>query len=52
MDFYRIILNRYKAKKYIIFEIGYDQAEQIKELCDCTIYKDYGGNDRVAVITC
>jgi len=57
MDFYRLILNRYKPKHYYIFEIGYDQAEQIKALCDCIrkncgIYKDYGGNDRVAVITC
>jgi len=52
MDFYRLILERYKPKHYFIFEIGYDQAEQIQKLCTCKIYKDYGGNDRVAVIKC
>ena len=55
MDFYRLILDRFTANVkiggLIIFEIGYDQAEDITKLCgDVTIYKDYGGNDRVAVI--
>jgi len=58
MEFYRIILNRFadnvKPGGFIIFEIGYDQADDIKKLCghyaDIKIYKDYGGNDRVAVI--
>ena len=55
MDFYRLIIKRFttnvKIGGLIIFEIGYDQAEDITKLCgDVTIYKDYGGNDRVAVI--
>ena len=40
----------------IVFEIGYDQASAIGELCRSKgfgyeIFKDYGGNDRVCVIT-
>jgi len=56
MDFYRLILNRFadnvKSGGLIIFEIGYDQADEIKKICGeaTEIYKDYGGNDRVAVI--
>ena len=58
MKFYRCILNRLtanvKQNGLIIFEIGYDQADDIMKLCehmaDIKIYKDYGGNDRVAVI--
>lgn len=58
LDFYRLILNKFKSNvktgRLLIFEIGYNQAEDIKNLCyDMTsvkIYKDYGGNDRVAVI--
>ena len=58
MDFYRIILDRFadnvKPGGYIVFEIGYDQADDIMKLCerftDIKIYKDYGGNDRAAVI--
>ena len=39
----------------MLFEIGYDQAEEIKSICEkvgasCEIYKDYGGNDRVVKI--
>ena len=39
-----------------IFEIGYDQREDICSLArelgygECTVTKDYGGNDRVAVV--
>lgn len=58
LDFYRLILNKFKSNVktggLLIFEIGYNQAEDMKKLCaDMTslkIYKDYGGNDRVAVI--
>lgn len=51
LDFYRTILKRFKNAGLIIFEIGYDQADDIRQLCgECAIYKDYGGNDRVAVI--
>ena len=38
---------------YIIFEIGYDQSEQVKELLrqkgftDIEVLKDLSGNDRV-----
>ena len=40
----------------IILEIGYDQAVAIIDLAksgglDCRVFKDFGGNDRVAVIT-
>ncbi len=59
LDFYRVIINDYK--KYlknngcVILEIGYDQGDQIKDLSlkagySCEIYKDLGGNDRVAVL--
>ena len=39
----------------IVFEIGYDQEEAILSLCqnkglECTIFRDYGGNVRGAVI--
>jgi release factor glutamine methyltransferase len=39
----------------IIFEIGYDQEEALRTLCenaglDCEIFRDYGGNVRGAVI--
>ena len=40
-------------KGVLVLEIGYDQAEDICRLFegfDVTIVKDYGGNDRVAVI--
>ena len=54
LRFYRIIkrnLDRLKPNGYLILEIGYDQADDIKKIFDnVKIYKDYGGNDRVAVI--
>ncbi len=60
LDFYRHITEKYKDSLKdggcFIFEIGYDQAEDLKSLCcgDCfyglEIIKDYGGNDRVAVV--
>ena len=44
-----------KPDGFIAFEIGYDQAQSIKALADlhgleCTVIKDYSGNDRVAVL--
>ncbi len=57
--FYREIVRRYKSalKKdgSFIFEIGYDQGRDIKRIAEengfsCEIMKDYGGNDRVAVL--
>lgn len=59
MDFYRDILRLYP--KYLndggafVFEIGYDQRGAITELAEalgfcCTVERDWGGNDRVAVI--
>lgn len=59
LDFYRAILDVYPARLahdgHIIFEIGYDQADDLRRLCAersfvCEIFCDYGGNDRVAVI--
>lgn len=57
--FYRVIVRDY-AKNLedggcFIFEIGYDQAEDIKAIAresgfDCTIVKDLGKNDRVAIL--
>ncbi len=59
MDFYRGILKHYsgalKENGIFIFEIGYDQGKSIKQLAEqngffCTVTKDYGGNDRVALL--
>lgn len=60
MDFYRAILCRFahhlKDGGCFLFEIGYDQGEAIRTLgaahgYDCTVIRDYGGNDRVAKLT-
>ncbi len=58
MDFYRTILEQYQdhADKGFLFEIGYDQKEAITALAEdkgytCLVKKDYGGNDRVAILT-
>ena len=52
--FYRVIkanLDRLAPNGYLVLEIGYDQADDIKKIfSNAKIYKDYGGNDRVAVI--
>lgn len=60
MDFYDIFLSVYppllKDGGAFLFEIGYDQADCIRAVASargaktCDIYKDYGGNDRVALI--
>ena len=49
MDFYRVLVRDYDPR-VMILEIGYDQQDDIQALCDCKVYKDYGGNPRVAII--
>lgn len=55
LDFYRTIISKYKKHLKIgglmIFEIGYDQGDALRDLGASTIHKDYGGNDRVAVLS-
>ena len=57
LDFYRAIFDlhapRVKEGGAMIFEIGYDQANDLRALAsrhgwNCEIFRDYGGNDRVA----
>ncbi len=57
--FYRAILRHWrvllKPHGVILLEIGYDQAEPLRALAAehgfcATVYRDYGGNDRVAVL--
>ena len=59
MDFYRAILSCYrnnlKAGGGFFFEIGFDQGGAMCSLAEtlgytCEIYKDYGKNDRVAIL--
>lgn len=58
-DFYRRLTPIYKEKiadeGFIAYEIGYDQADMLKNIADecnmtCEIIKDLSGNDRVAVL--
>ena len=58
-DFYRAITplyrDRIKENGFIAYEIGYDQAELLRHIAEennmsCRILKDFGGNDRVAVL--
>ncbi len=57
--FYRTIVEKYEknlaADGLFIFEIGYDQGEEIKSIAErcgfsCEIKKDFGGNDRAAIL--
>ena len=59
LDFYRALFEvqaaHLKKDGIFIFEIGYDQADDMHRLADlygyeCTIHRDYGGNDRVAIL--
>lgn len=56
LDFYRAIMQKAaEGSLPVLFEIGYDQAEQIKTLAEkegreCEIFRDLGGNNRVALI--
>ncbi len=55
--FYRLIIQKsYEALNegsVLALEIGYDQGEEVKELLKdfskVSVYKDYGGNDRVII---
>ena len=58
--FYRSILSLYADRLmrngFILFEIGYDQAEAVTALGHeagfpvCRVIKDFGGNDRVVYL--
>ena len=57
--FYNKIVRDYsrflKNDGFILFEIGYDQAEDLMKIAkkynySCKIFKDYSGNDRVAYL--
>ena len=59
MDFYKEIVSKFKnnlnKNGCFIFEIGYDQEQQIKDVAiqngfDCQVKKDYSGNPRVALM--
>lgn len=60
LDFYRVIISSYG--KYLaeggkmLLEIGCDQAKSVASICasngyKCEVFKDYGGNDRVAFVS-
>lgn len=60
LTFYRALLalaaDCLTERGFCLFEIGYDQGEQMRTLAaragfSCTIRKDYGGCDRVAYLT-
>ena len=57
LQFYRALLTLYPSHLRpggsLLLEIGYDQAAEIRSLAEnhrlsCRIFRDYGGNDRVA----
>ena len=50
-----VCVNMLKRDGFIAYEIGYDQADSLRNIaelngCSCEIIKDYSGNDRVAVL--
>lgn len=60
LDFYRVIIGEYGKyltdKGFMLLEIGHDQAKAITVISasngfHCEVFKDYGGNDRVAYLT-
>ena len=60
LDFYRVIIGSYGAyltkDGFMLLEIGWDQGKSVSAIAyeagwRCEIYKDYGGNDRVAHLT-
>ena len=60
MKFYRVFLSEYgsylRDGGIMLLEIGHDQGKAISEVAvangyRCEIYKDYGGNDRVAFVS-
>lgn len=59
LDFYRALLEKWtdclSPDGFFLFEIGYDQKNDITCLAEkygfsCTVYRDFGGNDRVAYL--
>ncbi|MBR6920657.1 MAG: peptide chain release factor N(5)-glutamine methyltransferase, partial [Clostridia bacterium] len=56
LDFYRRIMqaskDHFKGVSHIIFEIGYRQADALRQLTGgkCEIKKDLSDNDRVCII--
>ena len=59
LKFYRVIIGEYgkylREGGIMLLEIGHDQGKAISEIAvtagyRCEIYKDYGGNDRVAFL--
>ena len=59
LDFYRVIISEYSEyltdNGIMLLEIGCDQAKSVAAIASaagmrCEIYKDYGGNDRVAYL--
>ncbi len=60
LDFYRVIIAEYAQfladNGFMLFEIGCDQAKAVTAIAHhsgfrCEVYKDFGGNDRVAYLT-
>ena len=60
MLFYRAMLSylpsRLSERGFVLFEIGYDQADAIKRLADehalgVEVRADYGGNPRLAILS-
>ena len=60
LDFYRVIIGDYgkylRAGGFMLLEIGCDQGKSVASIAQeagfrCEVYKDYGGNDRVAYLT-
>ncbi len=60
LDFYKVIIREYgkylRSGGIMLLEIGADQGKAVSEICiemdyRCEVYKDYGGNDRVAFIS-
>ena len=60
LQFYRVIIAEYekylKPYGFMLLEIGCDQAHAVTQIAasagfHCEVYKDYGGNDRVAYLT-
>ena len=59
LDFYRVIIGEYgeylSDSGIMLLEIGCDQAKSVSAIAAaagmrCEIYKDYGGNDRIAYL--
>lgn len=59
LDFYRAILQNWsillKKDGFLLFEIGYDQAQALLSLAEsfgksAEVFRDYGGNDRVVLL--